>query len=95
MKPNQDPAPWELRPEDVEKRVMGNQFEDCLSCRITGATAFIGLGAYTYYTGMRNLRRQEKAIMASPTKYKLGSRQLAVATLSASLVGLGLYRAFN
>lgn len=36
MKPNQDPAPWELRPEDVEKRVMGNQFEDCLSCRITG-----------------------------------------------------------
>lgn len=60
-----------------------------------GATAFIGLGAYTYYTGMRNLRRQEKAIMASPTKYKLGSRQLAVATLSASLVGLGLYRAFN
>jgi hypothetical protein len=44
---------------------------------------------------MSNLRKQEKAIMAGPTKYKMGSRQLGIATISATLVGMGLWRAFN
>jgi hypothetical protein len=55
----------------------------------------MGLGVYSYYTGMRNLKQQEKAIMRSASKYKMGSRQLGIATLSASLIGVGLYRAFN
>jgi hypothetical protein len=30
-------APWELKPEEVEKQMAGqNEYEDCLSCRITG-----------------------------------------------------------
>ncbi|EED17705.1 conserved hypothetical protein [Talaromyces stipitatus ATCC 10500] len=89
-------APWELKAEEVEKQVAGqDQYEDCLACRITGSAAFIGLGVYSYYTGMQNLRKQETAIMRSASKYKMGSRQLGIASLSASLIGLGLYRAFN
>jgi hypothetical protein len=89
-------APWEMKPEEVEKQMVGqDQYEDCLSCRITGSAAFMGLGVYSYYTGMRNLKQQEKAIMRSASKYKMGSRQLGIATLSASLIGVGLYRAFN
>lgn len=62
---------------------------------IPGSAAFIGLGGYSYYTGMANLRKQEKAIMQGPSKYKMGSRQLGIATISASLIGMGLWRAFN
>jgi hypothetical protein len=68
--------------------------DDFLSL-LLGSAAFIGLGVYSYYTGMRNLRRQEKLIMRSPSKYKMGSRQLGIVTISASFVGLGLWRAFN
>lgn len=60
-----------------------------------GSAAFVGLGVYSYYTGMANLRKQEKAIMQGATKYKMGSRQLGIASISATLVGMGLWRAFN
>lgn len=30
-------APWEMKPEEVEKQIAGqNEYEDCLACRITG-----------------------------------------------------------
>ncbi|KAL4908161.1 hypothetical protein BDW74DRAFT_146952 [Aspergillus multicolor] len=70
-----------------------DEFEDCFSCRATGSAAFVGLGVYSYYTGMTNLRKQEKAIMQSATKYKMGSRRLGITTISAALVGLGIWRA--
>ncbi|KAI9373823.1 hypothetical protein BJX61DRAFT_541390 [Aspergillus egyptiacus] len=70
-------------------------FDDCLSCRLTGSAAFIGLGVYTYYTGMNNLQKRENIIMQSPTKYKMGSRRLGIATMSAALVGMGVYRLIN
>ncbi|OJJ59462.1 hypothetical protein ASPSYDRAFT_149328, partial [Aspergillus sydowii CBS 593.65] len=60
-----------------------------------GSAAFIGLGVYSYYTGMSNLRTQEQSIMRSATKYKMGSRRLGIATISAALVGVGVWRAFN
>jgi hypothetical protein len=50
---------------------------------------------YSYYTGMANLRKQEKTIMQSATKYKMGSRRLGIATISAALIGLGVWRAVN
>ncbi|KAH8701910.1 hypothetical protein BGW36DRAFT_290451 [Talaromyces proteolyticus] len=96
MTASKDRAPWELKPEEVEKQIAGQQdYEDCLSCRLVGSGAFIGLGMYTYVQGMRNLKQQERAIMRSSTKYKMGSRQLGIATISASLVSLGVYRLFN
>ena len=60
-----------------------------------GSTALVSLGGYTYYSGMKNLRLQRKAIEMSKSKYKYGSRQLGIVALSATLVGLGLYRTFN
>ncbi|KIW27767.1 uncharacterized protein PV07_07475 [Cladophialophora immunda] len=68
--------------------------EDCLSCRILGSTAFVALGGYTYFSGMQQLRAQQKAIELSRSKYKYGSRQLGILSLSATLVGLGVYRMF-
>jgi hypothetical protein len=63
--------------------------------RNTGSTALVSLGGYTYFTGMKNLRLQQKAIEMSKSKYKYGSRQLGILTISATLVGMGLYRTFN
>jgi hypothetical protein len=32
-------APWEMKPEEVEKQMAGQtEYEDCLACRITGRT---------------------------------------------------------
>lgn len=82
-------------------RVLGkkqNHLEELLflsSHAVTGSTAFVGLGGYTYFTGMKNLRDRQKLIEASKSRYKYGSRQLGILTLSATLVGLGLYRTFN
>lgn len=61
----------------------------------SGSAAFIGLGIYSYYTGMSNLRKQEIEIMRSATKYKMGSRRLGIFSISATLIGMGIWRAFN
>ncbi|ETI24906.1 hypothetical protein G647_04276 [Cladophialophora carrionii CBS 160.54] len=69
--------------------------QDCLSCRVLGSTAFVSLGGYTYFSGMQQLRASRQAIELSKSKYKYGSRQLGIVSLSATLVGLGVYRMFN
>lgn len=61
----------------------------------SGSTAFAALGIYSYYTGMNNLRKQEQQIMQGATKYKMGSRRLGITTISAALVGMGIWRALN
>ncbi|PYI30713.1 hypothetical protein BP00DRAFT_426274 [Aspergillus indologenus CBS 114.80] len=86
---------WDVQPKDAKRMLAEESYDDCLSCRITGSAAFIGLGVYSYWTGMSNLRKQEKTIMQSATKYKMGSRRLGIATISATLVGMGVWRAFN
>ncbi|KAL4942524.1 hypothetical protein BDV06DRAFT_192012 [Aspergillus oleicola] len=84
------------QPSQAKPPVAYDEFEDdCFSCRATGSAAFIGLGVYSYYTGMAQLRKQEQSIMRGATRYKMGSRQLGIASISAALVGLGLWRAFN
>ncbi|KAJ5169689.1 uncharacterized protein N7500_002472 [Penicillium coprophilum] len=85
----------DIQPKDAKQALAEDKYDDCLSCRVTGSAAFIGLGVYSYYTGMVNLRKQEKAIMQGATKYKMGSRKLGIASISATLVGMGLWRAFN
>ncbi|EXJ88786.1 hypothetical protein A1O3_01850 [Capronia epimyces CBS 606.96] len=69
--------------------------EDCLSCRVLGSTALVSLGGYTYYSGMQQLKQQRKVIELSKSKYKYGSRQLGIVSLSATLFGLGIYRMVN
>jgi len=80
---------------DDPKALRSDGYDDCLSCRVVGSTALVSLGGYTYYTGMKNLKAQRKVIEMSKSKYKYGSRQLGILTLSATLVGMGLYRTFN
>ncbi|KAJ5976118.1 hypothetical protein N7481_009825 [Penicillium waksmanii] len=90
-----DNRPWDVQPSDAKQALAEDKYEDCMSCKAMGSGAFIGLGVYSYYTGMNNLRQQEKMIMKSATKYKMGSRRLGIATISASLIGAGVWRAFN
>ncbi|KAL4896824.1 hypothetical protein BDV59DRAFT_114919 [Aspergillus ambiguus] len=100
MAPHSDnQGAWEVQSKDAKRLLAEDQYDDCLACRVTavhaGSAAFIGLGVYSYYTGMSNLRKQEKTVMQSATKYKMGSRRLGIATISATLVGMGIYRALN
>jgi hypothetical protein len=60
-----------------------------------GSTALTGLGFYTYYSGMSQLRAQRQAIQLSKSKYKYSSRQLGILSISATFVGLGIYRMLN
>ncbi|GAB1200900.1 hypothetical protein BDV32DRAFT_149849 [Aspergillus pseudonomiae] len=86
---------WDVESKEAKRLLAEDQYDDCTACRVTGSAAFIGLGVYSYYTGMSNLQKQERAVMQSATKYKMGSRRLGIATISATLVGMGIYRAFN
>lgn len=85
--------------------------QDCLPCRITGiilepfcsdqpltnagTAAFVGLGGYTYYAGTSNLRQQQQQMLMSGARLAMGPRQLGVITLSAALMGLGVWRALR
>lgn len=62
---------------------------------VIGSTAFVSMGGYVYFSGMQQLRQRSKVIESSPSKYKLASRQLGIVSLSATLVGLGIYRMLN
>ena len=88
-----------------------DEFEDCTSCRIIGksslslllphtdfhegSTALVSLGGYTYFSGMKQLKLQRKAIEMSKSRYKYGSRQLGIVTLSATFFSMGIYRMLN
>jgi hypothetical protein len=50
---------------------------------------------YTYFSGMKQLRDSRQAIMLSKSPYKYHSRQLGIISISATLIGLGLYRMVN
>lgn len=69
--------------------------DDCVSCRVLGSTAFVSLGGYTYFSGMKQLRERQQLIEKSKSKYKYGSRQLGIVVLSGTFVGLGIYRMLN
>ncbi|KKK18594.1 hypothetical protein ARAM_005265 [Aspergillus rambellii] len=73
MAPSNNDSAWDVKSPEAKRIISEDQYDDCLSCRVTGSAAFIGLGVYSYYTGMNNLRNQEQTIMQSATKYKMGS----------------------
>ncbi|PGH15338.1 hypothetical protein AJ79_02504 [Helicocarpus griseus UAMH5409] len=87
---------WDITPSDMKKTINEEKYkDDCLACKITGSLAFIGLGVYSFVSGMGNLSKQEKAILKSKSPYRMGSRRLGVATISATLVGMGVWRALH
>jgi len=61
----------------------------------TGASAFIGLGAYSYFSGKHQLRLQQTAILKSKSRFGLQSRQAGITTIAAAFVGMGIWRLLN
>lgn len=78
-----------------KKKNQSQQDSILINGLLSGSTTFVALGGYTYFAGMENLREQRRVIENSKSRYKYGSRQLGILSLSASLVGLGLYRMLN
>jgi len=70
------------------------EFEDCTPCRLMGATAFIGMGWYTHYSGVQQLQVREREILKSGSRFGMGARRMGIAGLSVGLVGAGVYRLF-
>ncbi|EME82742.1 uncharacterized protein MYCFIDRAFT_135768 [Pseudocercospora fijiensis CIRAD86] len=70
---------------------------DCTPCRLMGSATFVGLGAYTYYSGMKQLRQAEvqQQILKSGSKFGLGARKASILGLSMGCAALGMYRLVN
>ncbi|KAK7943761.1 uncharacterized protein PG986_012874 [Apiospora aurea] len=67
---------------------------DCVSCRLTGGGAFLGLSAYSYWSGMNQLERQQAKILASGSRFGMRSRKLGITATSVGLAWLGIWRMF-
>jgi len=83
------------QPENLHAVLKRDIHDDCLACRLTGAGAFVGLGAYSYFTGQKNLRLQEQAILRSSSRFGMKSRQAGIRTIAASFVIMGFWRLVN
>ena len=59
-----------------------------------GGGAFLGLAAYSYYSGTTQLERQRAKIAASGSVLGFRSRRAGIAATSLGLAWLGIYRLF-
>ncbi|KAI0873753.1 hypothetical protein GGS24DRAFT_501453 [Hypoxylon argillaceum] len=59
-----------------------------------GGGAFIGLAAYSYFSGNAQLERQRAKILASKSMFGMRSRRFGIATTSLGLAWLGIWRLF-
>jgi dipeptide/tripeptide permease len=66
-----------------------------ISDSVSGATAFIGLGGYSYFSGHAQLKAQEAKILKSKSIFGLKSRQAGITSIALSLIGLGVWRLVN
>ncbi|KAL7273080.1 hypothetical protein RUND412_004090 [Rhizina undulata] len=82
--------------EDAPKlsELLKEDAEDCFSCRVIGSAAFIGLGGYTYWSGLAQLKKQEEVILRSGSRWGIGARRLGIHGIAAGMIGMGLYRWF-
>jgi len=79
--------------QDVLKKY--DRPDDCMPCRVMGAAAFMGLGAYSYTSGHRQLQAQQARIIASKSIFGMRSRQAGITTIALTLGGMGLWRLVN
>ncbi|KAI0424083.1 hypothetical protein F5Y09DRAFT_348095 [Xylaria sp. FL1042] len=82
------------KPESLDELLKQDRGEDCLPCRIVGGGAFIGLAAYSYFSGNAQLERQRAQILTSKSMFGMRSRRFGVATTSLGLAWLGIWRLF-
>ncbi|KAI1468004.1 uncharacterized protein F4812DRAFT_428485 [Daldinia caldariorum] len=82
------------KPEDLRELLKQDRGDDCLPCRVVGGGAFIGLAAYSYYTGQRELEKNQARIIASKSILGMRSRRFGIAATSLGLAWLGVWRLF-
>ena len=83
------------QPESLQTALARDRPEDCLPCKVTGAAAFIGLGAYSYFSGHAQLKQQQAKILKSGSMFGMRSRQMGITGIAMSLAGMGLWRLVN
>lgn len=66
-----------------------------IHCCNLGASAFIGLGVYSYISGHSQLREQRARQLAEKSLLGLRARKASITGLAGVLVGLGVYRLVN
>lgn len=62
---------------------------------LSGATTFVGLGGFTYFTGHRQLRQQQATILKSGSRLGMAPRRAGITIMSMGMAGIGIYRLFN
>ncbi|KAI2605934.1 uncharacterized protein GGS25DRAFT_533123 [Hypoxylon fragiforme] len=82
------------KPENLQELLKQDRGDDCMPCRVVGGSAFLGLAAYSYYSGQRELEKNEARIRASKSMFGLRSRRLGIAATSLGLAWLGVWRMF-
>jgi hypothetical protein len=60
-----------------------------------GAAAFMGLGAYSYFSGHSQLKAQQAMILKSKSLFGLKSRQAGITGIALTLAGMGFWRLVN
>ncbi|KAN0108310.1 hypothetical protein V8E51_008052 [Hyaloscypha variabilis] len=83
------------KPESLNEVLAQDNVEDCMPCRITGAAAFMGLGAYSYFSGHAQLRVQRAKIIESKSLFGFKSRQAGITGIALTLAGMGFWRLVN
>ena len=64
-----------------------------LTSWMTGTAVFLGLGGYSYFSGMSQLEQQKAKILQSNTMFGLRSRRFGISAISLAFVGMGVWRA--
>ncbi|KAJ3475289.1 hypothetical protein NLG97_g9512 [Lecanicillium saksenae] len=70
------------KPENVHEMLRKDRQEDCLSCKVVGSGAFLGLAGYSYFSGMSQLERQRNAILKSQSRFGMRSRKAGIVGIS-------------
>lgn len=60
--------------------------------KTTGGGAFLGLAAYSYFSGHSQLEQQKAKILASNSPFGMRSRRLGITGISLALAWLGIWR---
>ncbi|KAI1250927.1 hypothetical protein MGN70_007988 [Eutypa lata] len=82
------------KPENLEELLKQDRGEDCMPCRVVGGGAFLGLAAYSYWSGTTQLEQQRAKILASKSLLGMRSRRFGITATSLGLAWLGIWRLF-
>ncbi|KAI2624849.1 hypothetical protein GGR54DRAFT_537935 [Hypoxylon sp. NC1633] len=83
------------KPESLKDLLKQDRGDDCTPCRVVGGGAFLGLAAWSYFSGQRELNKNRVQILASKSMFGMRSRRLGVAATSMGLAWLGIWRLFS